>query len=236
MYKNIFKSIILICLLLSSTLFANEKLDIKQQKIVAISALSTSGDMTRLKVALQEGLEVGLSINEIKESIVHLYAYIGFPKSLNSLNLFRKTVDMRKSIGIKDKVGKESTHLEKDFNRDKFGAKIRAKLAGRKDDISGLAFQKFSPEIDMFLKEHLFADLFARDAIDYKTRELVTISALSAMDGTSSQLYFHYNGAMNMGLTQTQLKEFAIVVSKYITKNQAKIAKDTLDKVLKNKK
>jgi len=55
----------------------------KQHGIVAISAFTANGDQEKLKTALNEGLNAGLSVNEIKEILVQLYAYAGFPRSLN---------------------------------------------------------------------------------------------------------------------------------------------------------
>lgn len=238
MFKKILLSLIFINTLFVNSIFASnsDSLSLKEKRIVTISAFSTIGDKYRLKEALIKGLDSGLSINEIKETIVHLYAYIGFPKSLNSLNLFMKIVEDRKKMGIKDNLGKEASSLPKNFNKDKYGALVRAKLAGLEKDIKGLPFQVFSPEIDKFLKEHLFADLFARDVLDYKTRELITISALASMKGTQGQLSFHFGGALNTGLTKNQLEDFINIIDKEVSSDQSKLSKMTLDKVLKNRK
>ena len=55
-------------------------LDAKEQSIVTIAALTSKGDLERLKPALNAGLDAGLTINEIQEVILHLYAYAGFPR------------------------------------------------------------------------------------------------------------------------------------------------------------
>ena len=54
----------------------------KQRAIVLISAFTTKGDLPKLKQALNTGLDAGLTINECKEVLVHLYAYCGFPRSI----------------------------------------------------------------------------------------------------------------------------------------------------------
>ncbi len=60
----------------------NGTLNAKQQSIVTISALTAKGDLQKLRGALNAGLDSGLTANEIKEALVHLYAYCGFPRSL----------------------------------------------------------------------------------------------------------------------------------------------------------
>lgn len=74
----------------------NQRLSRKQASIAAISGLTAKGDLEKLKTALVGGLEAGLTVNEIKEVLVHLYAYCGFPRSLQGLNTFIKILDERK--------------------------------------------------------------------------------------------------------------------------------------------
>jgi alkylhydroperoxidase/carboxymuconolactone decarboxylase family protein YurZ len=83
-----------------------------------------------------------------------------------------------------------------------------------------------------FLKEHLFADIFARDTLDFQSRELVTISALASMTGTAGQLQFHFGAAMNTGLSKAQMKDFTVVLEAKVGKKEAENASEILDKVL----
>jgi 4-carboxymuconolactone decarboxylase len=169
----------------------NNVLNMKQQSIIPIAAFTADGDIERLKPALHKGLDDGLTVNEIKEILVHLYAYAGFPRSLNALSAFMGVMDEREAKGIQDAMGKEASPLPPDFDRDKYGAKVRAKLAGLEKDISGAQWQLFSPAMDRFLKEHLFADIFVRDVISQQDRELATIAALANMTGTEGQAQIH---------------------------------------------
>ena len=57
----------------------NQALSAKQKSIISIAAFTANGDLDKLKTALQEGLAAGLTVNEIKEILIHLYAYTGFP-------------------------------------------------------------------------------------------------------------------------------------------------------------
>ena len=44
----------------------------RQQGIIPIAAFTADGDIDRLTVALNQGLDDGLSVNEIKEVLVHI--------------------------------------------------------------------------------------------------------------------------------------------------------------------
>lgn len=204
-------------------------LDKKEQNMIAISAFTANGDLEKLSIAFDEGLDSKLTINEIKEVITHLYAYTGFPRSLNSLNLFMKIVDERKAAGKEDILGKEASPKPKDYDAIEYGKKIRAKLAGLKEDYTGAPYQVFAPNIDEYLLGHLFGDIFVRDVLTHKQRELVTISALAAMTGTQGQISFHFKASMNTGWTKDELKEFIKVIENSVGKEEAQVANSVLE-------
>ncbi len=60
-------------------------------------------------------------------------------------------------------------------------------------------FGEFSPRIDQFLKEHLFADVFENDVLTYQQRELATISHCGNA-GVEPQLQAHIAMGINTGL------------------------------------
>jgi alkylhydroperoxidase/carboxymuconolactone decarboxylase family protein YurZ len=49
---------------------AHQALSTKQQRIIPIAAFTANGDMDKLRPALHAGLEVGLTVHEIKEILV----------------------------------------------------------------------------------------------------------------------------------------------------------------------
>jgi alkylhydroperoxidase/carboxymuconolactone decarboxylase family protein YurZ len=235
MYKKILTFSLFLSLFFTNSLFANKDikmLDEQQQNIITISAFTATGELDRLENALNEGLDSGLTINEIKEIFAHLYAYVGFPRSLNAQNLFMKVVENRKKAGKEDIEGKKASPKPEGYDSIEYGKKIRAKLAGLKEDYTGTPYQVFSPVIDEYLLGHLFGDIFVRDILDHKTRELVTISALASLTGTQGQLNFHFKASMNAGLTKEQLKDFIKVIDHKVDSKQAKLSSETLEKVL----
>lgn len=158
---------------------ANEALRAKQQRIVPIAAFTANGDLQKLKTALNEGLNAGLTINEIKEVLVQMYAYCGFPRSLNGINTFIGVLEEREQKGIKDELGKESSPMPANKSSIEIGTEIQTKLIGA--PATG-KYITFAPAIDQFLKGHLFGDIFGRDNLDFQSREIATISALANME------------------------------------------------------
>jgi len=207
----------------------NEPFNMKQRSIVAISAFTANGDLQKLTASLNEGLDEGLTINEIKEVIVQLYAYAGFPRSLNALNTFMEVLKERKAKGIGDSKGKEPSQMPTEKSKLEFGTEMQTKLVGQ--PIKGEVYD-FAPAIDQFLKEHLFGDIFGRDNLDWKTRELATISALAAIGGVENQLRSHFRVGMYNGLTGPQLSELVSIIEWKVGKKEGEAAGAVLQSVL----
>nr|WP_233173758.1 carboxymuconolactone decarboxylase family protein [Pedobacter sp. ASV19] len=229
------KYLLFFCLILNvSTMNAQHRtvneniLSIQQQSIVSISALTATGDLEKLKSQLNKGLDARVTINEIKEILVQLYAYCGFPRSLNALNTFKTILDERKSKGIHDSLGKQIV-IEND-TADKYeqGRKVLETLTKIPQPKPAPGFGEFAPRIDAFLKEHLFADIFDSDVLTYQQRELATISALAAMPGLASQLQAHIGMGMNTGITAEQIKTAFDIIENTISKEQAEKARAVL--------
>lgn len=182
----------------------------RQQAMIPIAALTACGEMEKLTVALNEGLDAGLTVNEIKDVLSQLYAYCGFPRSLNALGCFMAVVNTRKSAGIRDKEGAVATKPPAGWDSLNAGTLTQTQLVGK--PVSGPLFD-FAPAIDIYLKAHLFGDIFQRDVLDWAARELATVSALAAISGAESQLKSHYAIAMNNGLSAEQFHAFVAVLA-----------------------
>ncbi|MCW3787290.1 carboxymuconolactone decarboxylase family protein [Plebeiibacterium sediminum] len=217
----------------------NQKLDAQQKSLVAISSYTAQGKIPELTEALNEGLDAGVSINEINEALVQLYAYCGFPRSLNGINTFRKVIDERKSKGITDKQGKEIKMHSNEGDRYERGRKVLEELTKMPQSKPAPGFGEFSPRIDAFLKEHLFADIFESDVLSYHQRELVTNAALASMSGVGSQLGAHLFFGMNVGITEAQYNDMFDLIEKTVGETEANegraILKGLVNRVNTNK-
>jgi 4-carboxymuconolactone decarboxylase len=219
----------------AQTMDAHQALSAKQRSIIPIAAFTATGDLEQLRPALHAGLDAGLTVNEIKEILVQMYAYAGFPRSLNGIHTFMAVMDERQAKGITDEMGKDASPVPADMNKDAYGAKVRARLAGQDVIPPPSGYQLFTPIIDTFLKEHLFADIFARDNLDDQSRELASIAALAGMTGTAGQLRFHLGAAMNTGLTEAQMQDFIAVLTSKVGTKEAESASEILAEVLRTR-
>lgn len=214
----------------------NLNLSAKQKSLVAIAALTASGNLTKLETELNTGLDSGLTVNQVRETMIHIYAYAGFPRSIRGLQTFMAVLDERKGRGINDTAGAEASPIKSDRSKYERGKAILQELTGVAENGPKTGYSAFAPAIEVFLKEHLFADIFERDVLTYAERELVTISVLSSIGGVEPMLRSHLNICLNLGLTSNQLQQFVGVIKTTIGKKQSKIAQAVLNEVLNSKK
>jgi quercetin dioxygenase-like cupin family protein len=202
------------------------EMPIKLQKIALLAAFTAGGDVERLKTVLVEGLEAGLTVNQIKEVLIHTSAYAGFPRALNAINAFISVMDEREKQGIKDVVGHEASAVTTDKSKYEYGHDTLAKLrdpsfqpgpAGSlKLPAQRPRYETFAPTIEVFLKEHLFADIFIRDVLDYRSREIATVGVLFNLPGANAQFRSHTDLTMTQGFSDQQMKDLFTVMGSYL--------------------
>jgi alkylhydroperoxidase/carboxymuconolactone decarboxylase family protein YurZ len=202
----------------------------RQQAIVPIAGFAAAGDIDNLTAALNQGLDTGLAISEVQEILVQLYAYAGFPRSLNALAALMKVVETRKAAGLQDAEGQAPGHRVPTGDALLVaGTANQTKLSG--GPVKGALFD-FAPAIDRFLKTHLFGDIFERDNLDWQSRELATVSMLAALTGVDSQLQAHMRISMNVGLSASQLKQLCEVLANRVDGQAARRAREALERQL----
>lgn len=79
--------------------------------------------------------------------------------------------------------------------------------------ISSLA--NICPDLGKYIIEYPFGDIYQREGLDLKTRELVTVAALTALGHCQPQLNVHINGALNVGCAPQEIVEVILQMSVY---------------------
>jgi len=237
-------AVVMFACLQSGYLYANEEnsmtpgstrpdvadLTCQQQAIIPISAFAAAGDIERLGPALEAGLDAGLSVAEAREILVQVYAYAGFPRSLNALGELMKRVEARRQRGITDDPGREpSKPVPTGEALLAAGTANQTTLAG--GPVAGPLFD-FAPQANAYLRTHLFGDIFERDNLDWKAREVATVSMLAALTGVESQLQSHMGISMNIGLDPDALGTLVTVLEQQVGPEAAQRADAALQRTL----
>ena len=204
----------------------SDTLSAAQQAIVPIAAFAACGEITKLNAALTEGLDGGLTVSDAREVLVQLYAYAGFPRSLNALTALMQVVDARKQRGVQDAPGRApSRAIPKGDALLAAGTANQTRLSG--GPVQGPLFD-FAPVANEYLRSHLFGDIFERDNLDWQSREVATVSMLSALTGVESQLQSHIRISMNVGLTAGQMRQLAQVLADRVDADSGRRAREAL--------
>lgn len=213
----------------ATSLPADAALTVREESIVPIAAFTANGNEAALKSALETGLKNGLTVTEIRSVLEQMYAYTGFPRSLTGLGVFVNLLKEHKAKGVEDVTGREAKPLPPNTSIRVLGTKTQTTLIGKP---AASPVYDFSPNIDTYLKEHLFGDIFANDILTWRERELATVAALAALPAPV-QLRSHLNVCLNVGLQPDELKAFAEVVGKEVGETQGKLARESVAAVLK---
>jgi alkylhydroperoxidase/carboxymuconolactone decarboxylase family protein YurZ/quercetin dioxygenase-like cupin family protein len=188
-------TLVTVILTLQGVFAMDNTLTTKELAIVDLSAATARGDQTALANALNMGFDNGLTLNEAKELVGQLYAYCGFPRALNAAATLMKVAGEKKpAAGAAPNPPPQGKSID-------FGTANQTKLCG--GPVKGGLFD-FHPQLDEYLKAHLFGDIFARDNMDWRTRELATIAALAARPETKPQMTAHIAIGKINGVTDAQ--------------------------------
>lgn len=196
-------------------IYSRNILDLKSKEMAVVAALTAMGNAKpQLKVHINGALNVGCTINEIKEIILQMSAYAGFPASINAIDELKNVLKERENQGIKDCIGEEPTNRVLPTERYEVGLKELSELDSHQAELLNETYKDISPDLVQLIICGQ-ADIMARDNLCKRLRELSTISALAALGTAVSQLKFHINAGINVGLTVDEIKEIMLLVSVY---------------------
>lgn len=74
--------------------------------------------------------------------------------------------------------------------------------------------EDIAPDLGRFIVEFPYSEIYTRDEVDLKTRELCTIAALTTL-GTIPQLKDHINAALAVGNTPREIVEIIMQMTAY---------------------
>ncbi len=64
---------------------------------------------------------------------------------------------------------------------------------------------KIAPDLANYVLEFIFGDLYCREGLDLKTKQILTITILATLGNAKPQLAYHINCALNIGITREEI-------------------------------
>ena len=196
-------------------IYTRDGLDLKSKEIAVVAALTAMGTaQPQLKVHINGALNTGSSVCEVKEVILQMAVYAGFPGCINGMNTLKEVISERQERGIRDDAG-ETVDDVSETDRLKRGEQELSELDSLQVQRLRDSYDDFSPELVNFVLEFGYGDIFSRESLSKTHRQIATIAALTALGNAQPQLKFHINAGLNIGLTVENVREIMLLMSVY---------------------
>lgn len=191
--------------------FQTGDLTLKQREMITCITLATMQTLPQLKAHAGAALNVGVTPEELREVMYLTAPFIGFPKMLNAVGTVNEVFKER---GISLPLEKQGTVTE--ATRHEAGKEIQNKLypGGISGVMAGMPGD-MGKDVEQFLTDYFFGEIYSRGALDLKTRELLGYCVLTTLEA-ESQLQSHYHGNINAGNTPEMMTAAVIQCLPYI--------------------
>ena len=191
--------------------FQTGELTLKQREMITCITLATMQTLPQLKAHAGAALNVGVTPVELREVMYLTAPFIGFPKMLNAVATVNEVFKER---GIHLPLEKQGTVT--DANRHEAGKAIQDRLypGGISSVMEGMPGD-MGKDVEQFLTDYFFGEIYSRGALDLKTRELLGYCVLTTLEA-ESQLRSHFHGNINAGNTPETVTAAVIQCLPYI--------------------
>ena len=191
--------------------FQTGELTLKQREMITCITLATMQTLPQLKAHAGAALNVGVTPEELREVMYLTAPFIGFPKMLNAVATVNEVFTERGIALPLEKQGKVTEET-----RHETGKAIQDKLypGGIASVMEGVP-GNMGKDVEQFLTDYFFGDIYSRGALDLQTRELLGYCVLTTLEA-ESQLHSHYHGNINAGNSPETLTAAVIQCLPYI--------------------
>ena len=146
---------------------------------------------------------------EIREVIIQMCGYAGFPATLNAM---KTLVEVLQETG--QALPTDSLHAGSEGRYER-GKNLLAMIAPEQERILKETYDPINPDIAKYVIAFGYGDIYARGLLSLRDRQVATIAALAAKGTAPSQLRFHIGGGFRAGLSEAEIVEIMLLISIY---------------------
>ena len=191
--------------------FQTGELTLRQRELITCTTLATMQTLPQLKAHAGAALNVGVAPEELREAMYLTAPFIGFPKMLNAVGTVNEVF---REQGIALPLAQQGTVTE--ATRHEAGKAIQDSLypGGITGVMAGMPAD-LGRDVERFLTDYFFGEIYSRGALDLPTRELLGYCVLATLEA-ESQLQSHYHGNIRAGNTPEVLAAAVVQCLPYI--------------------
>jgi 4-carboxymuconolactone decarboxylase len=190
-------------------IFNRDGLDDRTRQLAIVIMLATAGNRTaQLERHIEAALRAGLSQAEMTEAFMQLAVYAGFPTALNAISS-ASAVFARPLADVTPATHQTPVANESRTSRHARGLEVLSQTSRGAGATVVASFDDLAPDIGHAIVAHAYGDVFARTAIDLRTRELAACAAFAAVGNQvmATPLRVHVQAALNTGATREEITE-----------------------------
>ena len=190
-------------------IYSRPRTALQEKEIAVVAALTAMGNAApQLKVHINGALNVGVSPEELVEVILQMSSYSGFPSAINGINTLKEVLQEKK-------IDFEPVPEKQGGDRFTRGVKWLSRLDENQVEVLKENFRDIAPDFTEFVVCFGYGDIYSRNNLGPKMRQIATIAALTAMGTAQPQLAFHIRAGLNVGLTREEITETIILMIVY---------------------
>jgi len=197
-------------------IWARDAISRRDRSLIVISFLAALGRELELPQHIGGGLNHGLERDEIDEIMVQLCAYVGAPFALTGARLAAQVFAERDGTETRQSPPPPAELKDPGKRRSDAFDLLRTLLAA--PDLDGPSTQDAMVStlgvMGELTLDFAFGDVWTRPQLSRRDRSMVVVSALTALNLTH-ELEIHIGGALNHGVTRTEIEEIMMTAVLY---------------------
>lgn len=195
----------------------------KLRELATLAMLVAVGNHnSSVKRHTQGAIQAGATETEIKELLLQMTGYAGYPKALAAVIPVQQAFAEVQHRGIPTATPQPDLETRQPAETNEVRYRRGLEFLNQISKASGEAvvksFEDIAPDLGRYILEFAYGDVFSRPNLDLKTRELATVSALTALNTAASELPLnvHINGALNVGASRQEIVEAIMQMIPYV--------------------
>jgi 4-carboxymuconolactone decarboxylase len=198
-------------------------LSLKSREFATLAMVIVSSNQNNSVQAHVEGaLRAGATETEIKELLIQMTMYAGYPKTVVAVSAVQEMLSDLKQRGIPAATPQPDLEsrrqAESNEVRYRRGLEALNQISKSSGEAVVKSFEDIAPDLGRYIVEFSYGDVFSRPNLDLKTREIATVAALTGLNTTASELPLkvHINGALNVGANRQEIVEAIMHMIPYV--------------------
>ena len=106
--------------------------------------------------------------------------------------------------------------MQSDPQRRARGAQKIAEILGQTPEQVERSLGDLAPQLATYVVETIYGQIYQNEALDSRTRQIVTVAALASIGTAAPQLRTHIGGALRCGVTREELVEIMMQLVPYV--------------------